>query len=90
MRIYPSPVGVKLMNKSPIFRLAPACRNGNVSASAKFQKGAHFFHRIVSLMPRRRTRVSLLFMLHDYCAAMAGRWEQRGGIRHLFGHDTAG
>jgi hypothetical protein len=91
MRIYPSPVFVTLMNKKPQFlRSAPACQNWNVSASAKFQKGAYFFHGIVLLMPSRHTRVSLLPMLHDCCAAMAARWERRGSIGHLSGHDTAG
>jgi hypothetical protein len=52
--------------------------------------GAHFFHRIVSLMPSRHTRVLLLPMLHDCYAAMAAKWEQRGRIGLLLRHDTAG
>jgi hypothetical protein len=32
-----------LGEKTPISQMAPACRTGNVSASAKFPMNAHFF-----------------------------------------------
>jgi hypothetical protein len=45
------------MNKSPFAELAPACRNGNVLASAKFPRAASFFHLMALLMPSRPDQV---------------------------------
>jgi hypothetical protein len=44
------------VNQSLLVELAPACRVGNVLASAKFLKAASFFHLMVLLMPSRPIR----------------------------------
>jgi hypothetical protein len=74
MRIYTSPV-VIMDEKSPISQMAPACRTGNVSTSAKFPEDTHFLHTAVLLMPSRPIRFSPLLLLHHCCAVMAARSE---------------
>jgi hypothetical protein len=65
------------VNQSFFVELAPACRVGNVLASAKFPKAASFFHLMVLLMPSRRIRFLPLLMLRDCRVAMAARWQLR-------------
>jgi hypothetical protein len=70
-------------NKTPLnLQTAPACRGGNVLASAKFLEQAHFFHVAVLLMPSHPPTLSTMPMLQNYCAVMALLWEIHSGGRN--------
>jgi hypothetical protein len=77
------------MNK-PRFAVGAACRTGNVSASAKFPKGAHFFHTMVLLMPLPPIRLLSLPMLQDYCAVKALRLEPGRSFHHSIARNEVG
>jgi hypothetical protein len=67
---------LSLGNKSAFeSSMAPACRGGNVLASAKFLEHAHFFHIAVLLMPSHPLRLSTMPMLQDCYAVSAARPE---------------
>src|SRR6266566_2613276 len=74
----------------PHFALAPACRGGNVSASAKFPTPQHFFHIVVLLMPSRPTRLLSPSMLHNCCVVMAAGRELKGRCQHPITRNVSG
>jgi hypothetical protein len=78
------------MKKGPLVELAPACRDGNVLASAKFLKAAYFFYIMVLPMLLRPIRSLPRLMLQNYCAATAARREPRASFDHsITGHISA-